>query len=154
VVLYADSTGGSMHAARRLAVVKGSNDPATRQTGTLRDVAGSPNRALTMVHAPDDSADVIRELEIFFTWNQRRALIAEASRRLRSGEQCRLDPTLEAVEAAYTGLAADSAWQLRGEDPGDPVTHGWAAIRAAADRWPLLSEHPARAWWAGQEMAR
>ncbi|MEV4925076.1 hypothetical protein [Streptomyces roseoverticillatus] len=60
LVLWADDTGGE--ASARLTALKGSNAPGRWAGESLRDAAGSPNRLLTMVHAADEPADVIREL--------------------------------------------------------------------------------------------
>jgi hypothetical protein len=54
--------------------LKGGNDPAGRAPDSLRSVAGSPNRLLTMVHSSDDPADVVRELAVFLPWRERAAL--------------------------------------------------------------------------------
>ncbi|GGS98414.1 hypothetical protein [Streptomyces violaceus] len=51
LVLWADNTGAP--ACERMTAVKGRNDPRRREPGTLRDIAGSPNRVLTMLHCAD-----------------------------------------------------------------------------------------------------
>ncbi|MFE3742659.1 hypothetical protein [Streptomyces sp. NPDC059134] len=66
LVLMADEHGAQARvpASVRITEVKGSNDPGRRIPGFLREVAGSPNRVLTMVHSVDEPADVVRELAI------------------------------------------------------------------------------------------
>jgi hypothetical protein len=75
VALYRHPDGAP---SRRLTRLKGGNDPSGRAADSLRSVAGSPNRLLTMVHTSDDPADVVRELAVFLPWRERTALVASA----------------------------------------------------------------------------
>ncbi|MGR4852125.1 hypothetical protein [Streptomyces sp. LARHCF252] len=84
LVLWADNTGAS--ACERMTAVKGRNDPRRREPGTLRDIAGSPNRVLTMLHCADDAADVVRELGVLCSWAERSHLIKDAATCLYNGQ--------------------------------------------------------------------
>ncbi|WP_181009019.1 nucleoside-diphosphate kinase [Streptomyces sp. SM12] len=98
LVLYRHSGGD---AARRLTSLKGGNDPAGRRADSLRSVAGSPNRLLTMVHTSDDPLDVVRELAVFLPWRERAALVASAHVPSPGGSQAVVQAPLAAVLAAY-----------------------------------------------------
>jgi hypothetical protein len=117
----------------------------------LRNAAASPDRALTMVHAADDGADLVRELGVFCSWLPRRQLVAEAARRLAAGTAVSLEPAVRAIEAGYPPVAVPGP--LPGLLPGlgglltGPRDRRWAAVRAASGRWPLVSRSPSPAWW-------
>ncbi|MCG7523823.1 hypothetical protein MHW47_05090 [Streptomyces sp. OfavH-34-F] len=98
LVLYRHPGGD---AARRLTRLKGGNDPAGRGADTLRSVAGSPNRLLTMVHTSDDPLDVVRELAVFLPWRERAALVASAHASSPSVPKSVVQAPLAAVMAAY-----------------------------------------------------
>ncbi|MEU2264965.1 hypothetical protein ABZ568_00625 [Streptomyces olindensis] len=154
LVLWADGTGGPVSV--RMTALKGRNDPARRKPGTLRDVAGSPNRALTMLHTTDDPADVVRELAVFCSWPERVGLIAEAATGLRHGHSADLAYALRDVERDLPPLG------LPGPKPGGSapsveelftgsVEKRWAALVAASEGWPLLRRAPGPAAWPEQE---
>lgn len=95
---------GGKPAAVRMTMVKGVGDPAVRAKGTLREVAESPNLALTMVHAADEGADLVRELGVFVPWAERRQVVAETARRLATGAICLLEQAIRAVEAEFASI--------------------------------------------------
>ncbi|MEV8476245.1 hypothetical protein [Streptomyces sp. NPDC051173] len=152
LVLWADETGEPTSV--RLSAVKGSNAPHRRRTGTsLRDVAGAPNRLLTMVHTADEPADVIRELGVFCPWPERAALVTEAARTLADGAPCPLEETVVAVESELPPLGVPepcTAPALDGLTDG-PLAQRWAALWAASHQWPLLTRAPGPAAWPEQE---
>ncbi|GHG13432.1 hypothetical protein GCM10017667_54120 [Streptomyces filamentosus] len=106
LVLYRHPGGD---AARRLTRLKGGNDPAGREADSLRSVAGSPNRLLTMVHTSDDPLDVVRELAAFLPWRERAALVASAHASSPSAPQSVVQAPLAAVMAAYPDPAKGRA---------------------------------------------
>ncbi|UGT61219.1 nucleoside-diphosphate kinase [Nocardia asteroides] len=60
----------------RLARAKGPTDPRKRRPGELRHLLGRDNYLLNLVHTPDDPADVLRELAIYFPEHARAEVIA------------------------------------------------------------------------------
>ncbi|MFE7120465.1 hypothetical protein ACFU99_34065 [Streptomyces sp. NPDC057654] len=157
LVLWADARGGP--ACARMTGVKGRNDPRRRAGGTLRDAGGSPNRALTLVHTPDEPADVVRELGVLCSWPERAALIGEASAR-RAGAGVGLEVLEAAVGAVERELPA-LGWPTGPRGPvrtpavrelhAGPVAQRWAAVVAASASWPLLRRTPGPATWPEQE---
>ncbi|WP_217230780.1 nucleoside-diphosphate kinase [Streptomyces anulatus] len=147
VVLYRHPEGDP---ARRLTALKGANDPAGRSADTLRSLANSPNRLLTMVHTSDDPADVVRELAVFLPWRERAALVASAWANV-PGSPSLLEGPLAAVRASYRGCpqadAAPSGFSERGEafaalvrdTSVQPMRQRWAALQAWSRRAPLLA---------------
>ncbi|MFJ4679109.1 nucleoside-diphosphate kinase [Kitasatospora sp. NPDC088783] len=109
LVLYRHRDGD---AARRLTRLKGGNAPGRREADSLREVAGSPNRLLTMVHTSDDPLDVVRELAVFLSWRERAALVASAHVAGPEGSGPAVEAALAAVVASYPpepGRAAPGA---------------------------------------------
>jgi nucleoside diphosphate kinase len=138
VVLYRHPAGDS---SRRLTRLKGGNDPSRRAADSLRSVAGSPNRLLTMVHTSDDPADVVRELAVFLPWRERAALVASAwACASRASSSAVLDGLLAAVRSAYAGRTDDGV-QVRA-----PLRRGEAFAALLSDiavpdmtlRWPAV----------------
>ena len=149
VVLYRHPDGDP---AQRLTRLKGGNDPVGRAPDSLRSVAGSPNRLLTMVHTSDDPADVVRELAVFLPWRERAALAASAwASGSPESSSAVLDGPLSAVRSAYAGRTGDGvpvrAPQRRGEafaallgDIAVPdVTWRWSAVTQWSRQVPLLA---------------
>ncbi|MET8423109.1 nucleoside-diphosphate kinase [Nocardia sp. NPDC004860] len=62
----------------RLTAAKGATDPRKRQPGELRYLLGRHNYLLNLVHSPDDPADVLRELAIYFDETTRAQVFAHA----------------------------------------------------------------------------
>lgn len=154
LVLWADGTGGA--ASSRMTALRGRNDPSRREKGTLRDVAGSPNRALTMLHVADDPADVVRELGVLCSWSERAALTAEAAARLHDGRSADLEDAVRAVEDVLPPLGLPGP-EASAEVPAvddlyaGSVEKRWAALAAASQNWPLLTRTPGPAAWPDQE---
>jgi hypothetical protein len=130
------------HPARRLTRLKGGNDPAGRAPDSLRSVAGSPNRLLTMVHTSDDPADVVRELAVFLPWRERAALVASAWARGSPELSAVLDGPLAAIRSAYADRAGDGvrvrAPQRRGEAFAALLSD--IAVPDVTWRWPTVAE--------------
>ncbi|GGR45976.1 nucleoside-diphosphate kinase [Streptomyces netropsis] len=152
LVLWADGTGES--ASVRMSAVKGSNAPHRRTGPSLRDVAGAPNRLLTMVHTADEPADVVRELGVLFPWPERAALVAEAARNLASRAPCPLDAAVAEVEDELPPLGVpkpSTDAPALDELTTGPLEQRWAALWAASQMWPLLTRSPGPAAWPEQE---
>ncbi|WP_433531290.1 nucleoside-diphosphate kinase [Micromonospora sp. CA-263727] len=129
--------------ASRLRGVKGANDPQVREPGTLRAVAGSPNRALTMVHTAEDGADLVRELGVFCDWPQRCALVAQAAGHLAAGTTWSVEPALRTVQRQvpampHVPLAGRVTRHPSGLAAAD-LADRWAKVRRASEVWPLLA---------------
>jgi hypothetical protein len=153
LVLYRHPDGDP---ARRLTRLKGGNDPVGRAADSLRSVAGSPNRLLTMVHTSDDPFDVVRELAVFLPWRERAELVASAWACSPAGTP--LEAPLAAVQAAFPGCSADPSAGIpglpeqRGESfaelvrqVADPrVEKRWAAVSSWSRRVPLLNDGAVR----------
>lgn len=140
VVLYRHPDGDP---ALRLTRLKGGNDPAGRAPDSLRSVAGSPNRLLTMVHTSDDPADVVRELAVFLPWRERAALVASAwACGAPASSSAVLDGPLAAVRSAYVGQAGDGvpvkAPRRRGE--AFAALLGDIAVPEVTRRWPAVAQ--------------
>jgi hypothetical protein len=134
LVLYRHADGDP---ARRLTLLKGGNEPAGRAPDSLRSVAGSPNRLLTMVHTADGPADVARELAVFLSWRERAALVASAWAAgsvcgRASGARTRVPP----------GRGEAFAELLRDVDLPD-IARRWSAVEQWSHKVPLLNEGPA-----------
>ena len=149
MVLYRHPDGDP---AQRLTRLKGGNDPAGRAADSLRSVAGSPNRLLTMVHTSDDPADVVRELAVFLPWRERAALVASAwACGSPASSPALLDGPLAAVRSAYAGRAAggepvkaplrrsEAFAALLGDIAVPDVTRRWSAVAQWSRQVPLLA---------------
>ena len=77
MVLVVADTGTELPASVRLTELKGPTDPGKRTEGQLRHLLGRYTYLLNMVHTPDDPADVIRELGIYFDARTRAEVLAE-----------------------------------------------------------------------------
>lgn len=65
-LLRADCREDKLPASARLKVLKGSSIPDKRKPGQLRfEMGGAQSPMLTFVHAPDEPADLLRELAVF-----------------------------------------------------------------------------------------
>jgi hypothetical protein len=120
----------------------GGNDPAGRAPDSLRSVAGSPNRLLTMVHTSDDPADVVRELAVFLPWRERAALVASAwACGSPESSSALLEGPLAVVRSAYVGEAGEGvpvkAPQRRGE--AFAALLGDIAVPDVTRRWPAVA---------------
>ncbi|WP_328410482.1 nucleoside-diphosphate kinase [Nocardia sp. NBC_00403] len=78
LVLVVHGPDGELPVSVRLTEAKGATDPRKRRPGELRYLLGRHNYLLNLVHSPDDPADVLRELAIYFDERTRAAVIAQA----------------------------------------------------------------------------
>ncbi|WP_435109203.1 nucleoside-diphosphate kinase [Nocardiopsis synnemataformans] len=135
--------------------LKGPNTVRGRSDDQLRSVAQSPNRLLTMVHASDDPADVVRELGLFLPWTQRVQIIGQAWRRLLAQRWCQDWPEqmrriqecypipVPATEGQTVTFGVDRHGGLKrmlNDIQNVEATPRWAAVRAWSARVPLLTE--------------
>jgi hypothetical protein len=92
---------GTVPAAVRLKGLKGDSRPDARAATSLRGAVGAPSRLLTMFHASDEPADVLRELGILLDAVERRSLFRQLAE-LRD----RTEDTAESVRATLSLLQA------------------------------------------------
>ncbi|MFD0362977.1 nucleoside-diphosphate kinase [Nocardia sp. GCM10030253] len=78
LVLVVHGPEGELPVSVRLTEAKGATDPRKRRPGELRYLLGRHNYLLNLVHSPDDPADVLRELAVYFDERRRAAVIEEA----------------------------------------------------------------------------
>jgi hypothetical protein len=129
--------------SRRLTRLKGGNDPSGRAADSLRWVAGSPNRLLTMVDTSDDPADVVRELAVFLPWRERADLVASAwACGSPASSAAVLDGPLAAVRSASAGRPGGGvqvrAPQRRAEAFAALLSD--IAIQDMTWRWPAVAQ--------------
>ena len=78
-------TGGADTAAVHLRSLKGPASPGRREPHQLRYQLGNRSHLINYVHAPDEVADVIRELGILFGHADRRRLLRQAAEGIDRG---------------------------------------------------------------------
>lgn len=78
LLLVVSGPDGEFPAPVRLTEAKGPTDPRKREPGQLRYELGRQNFLLNLVHTPDDPADVLRELAIYFPEHRRAEVITRA----------------------------------------------------------------------------
>lgn len=136
--------GRTRSAAEHLTALKGANDPEIREPGSLRDLAGSPNRLLTMLHTASDAADVVRELAVFTTPDEMDRLLLQAERCERGLELSVLDaadpsaPSERPGGQLLTGDRTANELLLREALRGGTAESRWRAIEHFSQRVPLL----------------
>ncbi|WP_280401156.1 nucleoside-diphosphate kinase [Nocardia carnea] len=96
LLLVVSGPDGELPAPVRLTEAKGPTDPRKREPGQLRYELGRHNFLLNLVHTPDDPADVLRELAIYFPENQRAQVITRAYTGANHAESAR-----ELADALY-----------------------------------------------------
>ncbi|GAA5068856.1 nucleoside-diphosphate kinase [Nocardia callitridis] len=78
LVLLVRGRDGQVPVPIRLAESKGPTDPRKRVPGQLRYLLGRHNYLLNLVHSPDDPADVLRELSVYFDERTRTVVLSQA----------------------------------------------------------------------------
>jgi hypothetical protein len=92
----ADPDGGPLDSgARRLSDLKGSSRDIGKGLGLLRDELGCTTTCLNFIHAPDEPADVVREIGVLFDRAARQSVFASM------GEQQNVQSAVEAAYALY-----------------------------------------------------
>lgn len=80
-ILLEDSHDGRGDATVHLKSLKGPSAPHTREPHQLRYLLGLRSHLINYLHAPDELADVVRELAILFDGSDRRRLLRRAAAR-------------------------------------------------------------------------
>ncbi len=113
LLLRDDRLPRELPASVRLKTLKGSAVTAGRDVGSLRAAIAAPNRMITFVHAPDEPADVIRELGVFFDRPTRLAILSNLRCGLSSDATRRCERQLRELEqrAPHADLDHRAAWQ-------------------------------------------
>lgn len=96
---------GGPPAAVRLSDLKGSSGDleADRGRGLLREALGCVTQCLNFVHAPDEPADLIRELGVLFAWPDLVRVLRLLAGPLREGAAAEVDALIREL---YDGHAA------------------------------------------------
>ncbi|WP_067657574.1 nucleoside-diphosphate kinase [Nocardia harenae] len=119
----------------RLARAKGPTDPRRRRPGELRHLLGRDNYLLNLVHTPDDPADVLRELAIYFPEPRRAQIIGQTSRAAAG------DAGVAALEhASAVDRAGALAAELYAVTPERSFDHDAALERIRDDLAPADSD--------------
>lgn len=138
-------------AAEHLTSLKGSNDPTIREPGSLRELAESPNRLLTMLHTASDAADVVRELAIFATPDEFNRVLLQIAclDGVQQGIELSVLDTVEEIDHSngicpwlVTGDRAANELMLREVLRNGTAKARWRAIEAFSERMPLLKAVP------------
>ena len=146
VLVVSRSASDGLPTAVELTARKGPTAPAKRQPGQLRYALGGSSYLLNLVHSPDEPADVLRELAIYFDTAERAAVLHAVANKHDATEHARtVAATLhqqhggfvDDVNAARTALAPlaqpEEAWEtLCRRLLAD------ASALDAAQRWNLL----------------
>lgn len=176
LVLGRDRAAGDLPTSVELTAAKGPTDPSKRVPGELRHALPTDSYLLNFVHTPDEPADVLRELGIYFDTRRRAHTIERLLTRhdasataLELAEELterHRKPTIN-VENSRIALIARSQPGESPEDtarrllaaPGDldPLT-AWHLLVAGAGTLPMRTPHgdvtlanPGAAAWRADE---
>ncbi|MFJ1460706.1 nucleoside-diphosphate kinase [Nocardia sp. N2S4-5] len=116
LVLVVGGPVGELPTPVRLTAAKGATDPRKRRPGELRHLLGRDSFLLNLVHSPDDPADVLRELAIYFDEHTRSRVLAD----IGTGTEC-------------SGHAAELAEELYSRTPAREFERDAAIERILAD---------------------
>src|SRR5262249_2095038 len=115
IVLVVTHPDNSVPASVRLTADKGPADPAQRAPGQLRHALAAGTYLLNPAHTPDDPADVLRELSIYFGETELSEILAAcAAGADASADALRLAEDIESgVERRSADLAVthEIVWQ-------------------------------------------
>ncbi|MGW5387040.1 nucleoside-diphosphate kinase [Nocardia sp. NPDC003963] len=89
LLLVVTGPDGELPAPVRLAEAAGPHDPRAGRPGQLRHLLGQRSAVLDPVHTPDDPADVLRELAVYFPESRRAEVISRAYTGADSAESAR-----------------------------------------------------------------
>ncbi|QLY33313.1 nucleoside-diphosphate kinase [Nocardia huaxiensis] len=126
LVLVIHGPDGELPVQARLTAAKGPTDPSKRKPGELRHLVGKDNYLLNLVHTPDDPADVLRELAIYFDERERAAVLREVC----AGQ----DRTDAATALAHTLYSEVPARSFDREDAVDALRETLAGAVTDAER--------------------
>jgi hypothetical protein len=129
-------------ASVRLRGLKGSAIPENRDQGTLRSICAAPNRILSMLHAPDEPADILRELGILHDSQTRTTWLTSIKDAFAIGpREVDTEPAIDKARRHVKIMAfriADVRVGAAGPIPAHPEFVVWVAER------PLLPGYLAR----------
>lgn len=94
-------------ASVRLSDLKGGALAHQRRPGDMRSVLAPPGRFLNFVHIPDEPADIVRELGIFFDIGQRRTLLEDIMRHLGQDRRQQAFAAVRRLEGQVTAHDLD-----------------------------------------------
>ncbi|MGW4366796.1 nucleoside-diphosphate kinase [Nocardia takedensis] len=164
LVLVLRGEDGELPVPVRLTEAKGPTDPRKRQPGELRHLLGRHSYLLNLVHTPDDPADVLRELSIYFGEVTRAAVLrgpevdAPARARLLAEQLYEATPArgfdrVEALARLCADLGIDPAGVRSDQDCARLLYAAWER-GDALDPWAsiVLGSHvlPMRGGSGGQ----
>lgn len=124
-----------------VAHLKGPAAPSAQRPEHLRKALRATDHLVNGVHSADEPADVVRELSVLLTGEQRRRV----ARSLAAGATTATGPVVDRLYADVPALDPDARDDLRLGPPGDPTA--WAldlcdvaedAARAPRMRWAAL----------------
>ncbi|MFC8528033.1 nucleoside-diphosphate kinase [Nocardia sp. NPDC057227] len=127
----------------RLARAKGPTDPRKRRPGELRHLLGRDNYLLNLVHTPDDPADVLRELAIYFPEPLRAEVIAATRSAHGTTSDATVTPPIPPADRA--GALAEELYALTPERSFEReaalerILHDLAPLPADTDPTTLLT---------------
>ncbi|AYF73831.1 nucleoside-diphosphate kinase [Nocardia yunnanensis] len=154
LVLVVRGPVGELPTAVRLAEAKGATDPRKRRPGELRYLLGRHNYLLNLVHSPDDPADVLRELAIYFDEPTRADVFAHARQaRDRSAEAAALGRELYAETPARSFAPAEAVARLcadLGSAATESLDHRTSTTDPGSDA--AAAALLAAAWASGREL--
>ncbi len=110
LILLRDRTDGVLPATVRLSSLKGSADVSKQRPGTLRSRLRQPNRVLSLVHVPDEPADLVRELPLLLDRRTRRRAWSDlVEGRLSDGGDRALQEAADSARRASTSFDVSGA---------------------------------------------
>jgi hypothetical protein len=96
-------------AAVRLQSLKGAAAPDKRDPSSIRAVLQAPNRMISFVHAPDEPADLLRDLGVFLDRSERVQFLKALSREMPTGLCFAGRRDLERIEEAMAPADFDAS---------------------------------------------
>lgn len=129
VVFRDDARAESLPASLRLQVMKGPSMPLMHEEWHLRRILRSTNRVFKFVHTPDEPADIVRELGVALTPEERHALLDAIALGLAGTDGDALRDRVARLHAAHAAHDLDpgASWQRLG-----------AALEASRGECPAL----------------
>lgn len=108
-------------AARRLGDLKGSSRDRKAYGGSLRGALGCTLLCLNFVHAPDEPADMLRELGVLFPGRSRDAALALLAGEPSADGRRGLDALLARLHDEHPAHPLDAALAMRALQDADPA---------------------------------
>lgn len=137
-------------AAVRLQSLKGAAAPDKRDTGSIRAVLQAPNRMISFVHAPDEPADVLRDLGVFLDRSERVRFLECLGNEVLTGLCSEGRQGMKRIEEtmAPADFDASAAFKRMFETESEP-------LRAELVRcWSCYAETGRIDWWRFLDLGR